>query len=179
MAEMAEVLPQMREMEPDSSFIPEVLISTRGLRHDRPGFSRIFDFLRGLTERPRFSWEAAYLGALLIFGLFGSPFSPVHDASSRLLASLQNREGLIAQADSSIQRRYEEAQLVIEASARAKQTVSRMTARSAAAAEQIIGQGRGYIRQSGEYVASAGKAVQARIADVYHEAKGTKAAPKR
>ncbi len=174
MSDVAELLPQMREMTPDSSFVPEVLHSTRALRHDRPGLSRILDFFRGLTERPRFSWEAAYLGTLLVFGLFGTPFSPVHDAGSRLVASLQNREGLIAQADSSIQRWREEAQIVIGASARARQTVSRMTARSTQTAKLIVGEGRNCVRLSEDYLASAGEAVQARIAEVYRQTKGSK-----
>ncbi len=179
MSELAEVLPQMREMAPDSSFVPEVLRSTRALRHDRLGLSRILEFFRGLAERPRFSWEAAYLGTLLVFGLFGTPFSPVHDASSRLLASLQNPEGLIVQADSSLQRWRQEAQIAIGASDRARQTVSRMTARSAQTAELMVEQGRNYIRQSEAYLGSAGKALQARIVDVYRQAKGSKTAPKR
>ena len=178
MSELAEVLPQLREMTPDSSFVPEVLRSTRALRHDRLGLPRILEFFRSLAQRPRFSWEAAYLGTLLVFGLFGAPFSPVHDASSRLLASLQNREGLIMQADSSIQHWRQEAQIAIGASDRARQTVSRMTARSAETAELVLEQGRNYIRQSEAYLGSAGKALQARIVDVYRQAKGSKTAPK-
>jgi len=169
----------MRELTPDSSFVTDVLRSTRTIKHDRPGLSRILEFFRGLAERPRFSWEAAYLGALLVFALFGTPFSPVHDASSRLLASLQDGEGLIARVDSSVQGWQQEAQIVIGASERARQTVQRMSARSAETAQSIVGQGREYLRQSEASLGSAGKALKARMVDVYQQARRSKAAPKR
>jgi len=177
MSEIADILPRMREINPDPYFVPDVLNSVRPLRHDGVGLSRILDWLRGLTQRPRFSWEAAYLGALLVFGLFGTPFSPVHDASSRLLASLQDREGLIAQAESSIDGWHENAEIVIAASGRARQTVSRLTARSAETAELIIERGGSYVRVSGEYLASTGKAVQGKVVHVYRQVTGSEAVP--
>jgi len=179
MSQMAEVLPGMRELTPDSSFVADVLRSTRALRPAGPRLPRILDFFRGLAQRPRFSWEAAYLATLLVFGLFGTPFSPAHDASSRLLASLQNREGLVAQADSSIERWQQEAQTLVSASGRTRQTISRMLTRSAEAADQMVGEGQELVRQSEDFLKSAGKTVQERIAAVYQQAKGAKALPQR
>lgn len=179
MSEMADVLPRMREMAPDPSFAGEVLTSIRALRRERPKLSRALEFFRGLTERPRFTWEAAYLATLLVFGLFGTPVSPVPDAGPRLLASLQNSEGLVAQAGSSIERCRQEAALVIEASARARQTVGRMTARSAEKAEQIFRQGRESIRDSHEYLVAARKATQQKISDVFQREGRSETPPKR
>jgi len=176
MSEAAEILPRMREMIPDPSFVPDVLNAVRPLWRDRLGLSKALEWLRGLTQRPRFSWEAAYLGTLLVFGLFGTPFSPVPDAGSRLLASLQNREGLIAETDSSIHRWYDEAETLIAASARARQEVSRISARSLEAADVLVDEGRACIRHSTDYVSSTRKTVQSRIADVYQQTKRSKAA---
>jgi len=178
MSEMAEVLPRMREMEPDASFVSDILRSTRALKPETSALSRILDFLRRLMERPRFSWEAAYLGTLLVFALFGTPFSPVHDAGSRLLASLQNREGLLSEADISMQRWQEDAKIAITATERAKQTVSRMAERSEKTGALIIAEGRDYLRLSEDYLASGAESLQTRIADVFRHAKGSKAGAK-
>jgi hypothetical protein len=35
--------------------------------------------------RPRFTWEAAYMGALVVWLLFGAAFSPFHGVSERAL----------------------------------------------------------------------------------------------
>jgi len=179
MSQMGEVLPGMRELSPDSSFVEDVVRSTRALRPGGPRLPRILDFFRGLAQRPRFSWEAAYLAALLVFGLFGTPFSPAHDASSRLLASLQNREGLVAQADSSMERWQQEAQTLVSASGHARQTIGRMTTRSAEAADQMVGEGQELVRQSEDFLKSAGKTLKERIAAVYQKARGAKAPPRR
>jgi anti-sigma factor RsiW len=174
MSEMSEVLPRMREVLPDAAFVPEVLRSTRALRHDGSGLSRIIQFVRALTERPRFSWEAAYLGALLVFALFGTPFSPVHDASSRLLASLQDQEGLIARAESSIRGWQQDAKIALEATDRARQSVGWITARSAETVESVIAQGRDYGRQSEAYIGSLEKALKTWIADIHRQVRESK-----
>lgn len=179
MSQMGEVLPGMREMEPGPSFVDDVLDSVRALRRGRPRLSRVLEYFRSLTERPRFTWEAAYLGTLLVFGLFGTPFSPVPDAGPRLLASLQNREGLVAQAGSSIERCRQEALVAIGASARARETVARLTERSAQQANLLIRQGSEYVRDSQEYLASARKAAQARMARVFWQSRRSDAPPKR
>ncbi|MFB3902246.1 MAG: zf-HC2 domain-containing protein [Acidobacteriota bacterium] len=174
MSEMAEILPRMRETVPDSLFVPDVMRSTRAFGRDHKGLSRILDFCRMLAERPRFSWEAAYLGTLLVFGLFGTPFSPAYDAGSRLLASLQNRDGLVTQAGTAIRGWHEDLETAVAASVRGREKVSRMTTRAATAAELLIAQGRDCMQESGGYLASTGKTVQAKIADVYHQVKGSK-----
>ncbi len=179
MSEMTEVLPQMQEVTPDPSFLPDVLRSIRALRRDGSGLSRVLDFFRGLAQRPRFSWEAAYLGALLVFGLFGTPFSPVHDASSRFLATLQNPEGLVTQADSTLKGWCEEARIAIGASERAKQVVGQMTTRSFETAQLLIKQGRNCMEQSEEYLASARKALQTRVKAAHQQTKESKAPGKR
>jgi hypothetical protein len=92
------------------------------------------------------------------------------------MASLQDRDGLIAQADSSVERWRQEAQISIAAAGRAGETIGRIKTRSVETVEALIGDGWGFLRESEDYLVSTGKAAQARIADVYH---GVKARPKR
>ena len=179
MSEMSELLPQMRELTPDSSFVPDVLRSVRALQQRRSGLSGVLEFFRGLWQRPRFSWEAAYLGALLVFALFGAPFSPVHDASARLLASLQNPEGLVADVGSKIEIWSEDARIAVAASERARQAVGQMTSRSLDAGELVITQARYYLGQAENYLATARKGLQSKIGKTDDQTKGSKVPPKR
>jgi len=66
----------MAEIEPDESFTDRVLAATVGLPrrawHDRPRPDSL-QWWRRLLRRPRFAWEAAYIGALLFLPALGSP----------------------------------------------------------------------------------------------------------
>jgi hypothetical protein len=68
-------LPAMAEIDPGESFTRQVVSSTRRLRPYRPtlrdGFRAWWD---RMVQRPRFSLEAAYVGALVLFLIFSIPF---------------------------------------------------------------------------------------------------------
>jgi hypothetical protein len=89
--ELKEVLPDMAAVEPDQWFTADVLRATIGLRSDpvwqRPGLDWK-EFWSRLWRRPRFAWEAAYVGALLVLMALGSPgFFPGADTLPRLLVA--------------------------------------------------------------------------------------------
>jgi hypothetical protein len=74
--ELKEVLPEMAEIEPDESLTGRILLATisrpRVSRHDRLHFD-VREWWRRMLRRPRFAWEAAYVGALLILLALGNP----------------------------------------------------------------------------------------------------------
>ena len=74
--ELKDVLPEMAEIEPDESFTDRVLSLTAGLpqpsRYARPRFS-FLEWWRRAVRRPRFAWEAAYIGGLLALLALGNP----------------------------------------------------------------------------------------------------------
>jgi hypothetical protein len=83
MQELKEVLPEMAEIRTDESFIARVLASTVGhpreSRRDRPR-SDFLELCRRMLRRPRFAWEAAYVGALLVLLALGNPVQLPLDA---------------------------------------------------------------------------------------------------
>lgn len=86
--DVVRLLPEMAIVEPDPSFTRDAVetIRSRQVVPERNGpFRRI---LERMFQRPRFSWEAAYLGTLLIMAIWGGlDTSPVVAQSSRFLAS--------------------------------------------------------------------------------------------
>jgi hypothetical protein len=66
----------MAMMEPDGAFTEDVLRLTAGLRQGSGTVSRARElrcwWVR-LLARPRFAWEAAYLGALILLLAIGNP----------------------------------------------------------------------------------------------------------
>jgi len=91
LTELAEVLPEMALLKPDHSFTDDVLALTISspeevCRTPHP----VWRFLETIFQRPRFSWEAAYVGTLLIMAIWGGVATPpVTDGSSQTLASTQ------------------------------------------------------------------------------------------
>ena len=73
LTELKTVLPAMAQVRPDSGFCASVLAATV----DQPSWrSRAVKGWQRLLERPRIAWEAAYLGTLLVLGVFSIfPFS--------------------------------------------------------------------------------------------------------
>ena len=99
LVEMKTALPQLAEIAPDRAFAPAVMEMTRRLKSRRPGLlGRMLEFLAAQAQRPRFSFEAAYLATLLLIVVFGTPISPARKAGPELLAALQGERGLIAVA---------------------------------------------------------------------------------
>jgi hypothetical protein len=74
--ELKEVLPEMAEIEPDELLTGRILQATisrpRASRLDRLHFD-IRGWWHRTLRRPRFAWEAAYVGALLILLALGNP----------------------------------------------------------------------------------------------------------
>ncbi len=74
---LQEDLPALALADPGPKFVEQVMAATLPLdrrlarlgRRIRQGWER-------LTQRPRFAWEGGYVGALLLFLIFGMPASP-------------------------------------------------------------------------------------------------------
>jgi len=84
---LREELPEMASVEPAPGFVAEVMRATTG--RGRAWAERIESvraFFAGLVRRPRFTLEAAYVGAIVLFLVFATPFSPLRDVPSRALA---------------------------------------------------------------------------------------------
>jgi hypothetical protein len=104
LAMLREELPGMAEIEPDTRFVVDVLEHTSRARQRKRSFAeQAQDWWSHLVHRPRIALEAAYVGALLFFLLFGSPAPFVRDLSVRSIglaktelaagvASLEQRE---------------------------------------------------------------------------------------
>jgi anti-sigma factor RsiW len=73
LAMMQEVLPAMAELDPGESFTHEVIEVTSRMRPSRPGLQvRLSAWWERAVQRPRFSFEMAYVGTLvLVFVLSG------------------------------------------------------------------------------------------------------------
>ncbi len=74
--ELEEVLPSMAILEPDGGFTTDVLDSTHGCRAAHPWIKTGLSFRSWWTRtlrRPRFAWEAAYVGSLMVLLAFGNP----------------------------------------------------------------------------------------------------------
>jgi anti-sigma factor RsiW len=97
--ELQDVLPTMAEIQPDGSFVREVVLLTDGLRSNRKKLAaRFLTWWNAIVRRPSFSMEAAYVGTLAVVLLFSVPFLPfrnfgaetvpaiVQPATSRLVA---------------------------------------------------------------------------------------------
>ncbi len=79
-------LAAMSTLEPDARLLPDVLAATVGRRSR---FREVgMRWIRGWAaalERPRFAWEAAYVGAMTLWLLFGPSLSPLLAAPGRLV----------------------------------------------------------------------------------------------
>jgi hypothetical protein len=68
------VLPSLAEIDPGAGFTSSVLRVTSHAPAPAPSwFSNLGRSIGRLLQRPRFSWEAAYAGTLLLVALFGNP----------------------------------------------------------------------------------------------------------
>lgn len=74
LARIAETLPAMQETDPGRSFTAAVIARTSRSRRARLAAS-----WRALVLRPAFAMQGAYVGALVVFGLFGLPGSPLRE----------------------------------------------------------------------------------------------------
>jgi anti-sigma factor RsiW len=95
--ELAEVLPEMALLEPDRCFTEDVLAATVTLEEEViESTNPALRFLETLFQRPRLSWEAAYLGTLLVMGIWAGLAQHPSD-SAQFLASTQVYNNIIHQ----------------------------------------------------------------------------------
>jgi predicted anti-sigma-YlaC factor YlaD len=87
---MQEDLPTLALADPGPGFTEEVLAATLPLssRLARLG-RRLRQQFERLTRRPRFAWEAAYVGAMILMLIFGTPLSPLRQVPGQALALAQ------------------------------------------------------------------------------------------
>jgi len=89
--ELSSVLPGMAEMDPGATFTHRVLAATSRRQVSRPrGREILAEWWRAVIRRPRFAWEAAYAGALLLTLVIGSP-TLVSTAASAPLAEVRGK----------------------------------------------------------------------------------------
>ncbi len=88
LAAMKEDLPELAAIEPDRHFTRSVIEATSGRRPYRPGArTRLVAWWNRMVQRPRFSFEAAYLGTLVLVLVFANPVLPLGDMALRTLDS--------------------------------------------------------------------------------------------
>lgn len=88
-------LPAFAELPPPPGLIDQVLRSLPAFRPQRPGWTgKVQAWFAALPQRPLISIEAAYLGTLLVFLVFGNPFASLPE-SRRLLAGLAEQSGVV------------------------------------------------------------------------------------
>jgi anti-sigma factor RsiW len=95
LALMATDLPRMAEIYPDAEFTRSVLGATSEWRPFRPSLrTRFLTWWNQLTQRPRFSFEAAYVGTLALVFVFGNPAPALRSVTAALAGfSLQTTSG--------------------------------------------------------------------------------------
>jgi hypothetical protein len=91
LARLNSELPEIGNIEPEPWFTGEVLRETSGKQGVYLTISARMETLwQRLVQRPRFSWEAAYLGVLLLFLVFGgTPAKSIDSLRQFNLASMQ------------------------------------------------------------------------------------------
>jgi len=83
LSELAGDLESLRELMPDGRFVDDVL----GVTTDDaalPFAARVRKIWNRLVQRPRFAWEAAYVGAMLFWLVLGAPADPLTGAPERI-----------------------------------------------------------------------------------------------
>jgi hypothetical protein len=101
LGELKVLLPELAVETPDSRFVSDVMAATTLKPRSARWIERLLDFFACQAQRPRFSWEAAYLATLLLVLLFGNPFSAFRDAP-QLKAAFGDGKGVIAQASGKV-----------------------------------------------------------------------------
>jgi hypothetical protein len=91
----------LAEVEPDASFVSDVLSETRALLARRvPLTPRIRATWERLLQRPRLAWECATAGCFVLTLLCGLPFSPLRSMPQQALAVIQINPASAIQATS-------------------------------------------------------------------------------
>lgn len=83
-------LASLSELMPDAHFLDDVLAATSASAPAVPGFlDRLTATWNGLLQRPRFAWEAAWVGTAILLLLVGMPQSPLRGVPQNALAIAQ------------------------------------------------------------------------------------------
>lgn len=83
-------LPAMAMLDPGPDFTRDVVAATAPQpKRPAPWRAAFTEHWQRLVARPRFAWEAAYVGLLLLVALFGTSVSPFRDVPPRALAAVQ------------------------------------------------------------------------------------------
>jgi len=88
LAELKQTLPEFAELDPGRGFTRAVVAQTSAYRPFRPDLrSRLLAWWTRMVQRPRFSFEAAYLGTLVLVLAFGNPVFPTGNLALEKLGS--------------------------------------------------------------------------------------------
>lgn len=88
---LADDLPAMATLTPDARFVDDVLAATAPSSAPAAGLAaRLAEGWSRLLQRPRFAWEFGYVGAMALWLVFGSVFSPLRAAPSRAVSMLRS-----------------------------------------------------------------------------------------
>lgn len=90
---LAWLAPQLREMaevSPDARFTADVVSVTSARNRSRFAWvDQVREWGREWVETPMFSWQAAYVGAVLIVVTIGNPFACLKEGSTRVANAFQ------------------------------------------------------------------------------------------
>jgi len=122
MGELAELLAEQSELDPGPGFVDRVLEFTSEAAEPTSVLDRMLEHLSRAFRSPRFSWEAAYLGALVLFGMFAlvgrfvdRPPATLIPTQSALAGSMERRLAPLIQAGAA---GINEAERVLDSSTR-------------------------------------------------------------
>jgi hypothetical protein len=88
-------LPLLAEVEPDAGFARSVLEATSRWRPFRPSpRTRFLTWWNRLIQRPRFSFEAAYVGTLVLVFAFGNPVPALRSIAMDIVSSPSFQTGV-------------------------------------------------------------------------------------
>jgi hypothetical protein len=83
------LLPRLAGIEPDADLVGEVIHATIGTNRFAPSLrTRFLEWWNRLVRRPRFSFEAAYLGTVVLVLIMGNPFPAMRAISVRTVESI-------------------------------------------------------------------------------------------
>lgn len=84
---LADDLPALAEFEPDPGFIDAVMVAIA--THEPSWAQTRAPWWLGLLGRSRVAWEAGYVGAIVLWLVFGASWAPLRATSERALAVVQ------------------------------------------------------------------------------------------
>ena len=97
LARLVNELPAFAELEPPAELVANVLAATRPREAWWRSLVAALPRVDRLLERPRIAWEAGYIGAVVLWLVFGVSWSPLRAAPVEALAALSSvQQGPVA-----------------------------------------------------------------------------------